>query len=232
MTKQQFYKNCLTEEGREIIDQEFNTTEAMLKGYYKKDLDLKDINNWDEIIYMPKYAKVNTIDGYFDEEEANYEILEEKDWKVYTFLDLLKSNYHLLEGKMNKLLEDYAKSNNINLPKDYNDLVEWTIKQYNELKGEDIMIKKEIEEKNVEDKKEQIKNDILGKLSPTELSAYVNKLLAKLDKQEADIVRMRFIDRRKEEDIAKLYGTTHDNIHKIVNSALKELQKILLNGEM
>ena len=227
MTKEQFYKNCLTEQGKELIDKEFNKPETMLKGYYKKDIDLKDINNWDEIIYMPKYAKVNTIDGYFDEEEANYEILEEKDWKVYSFLDLLKSNYHLLENKMNKVLEEYAKNNNIKLPTDYNELVEWTIKQYNELNGEDIFVKITNEAVNLETETKEFEN-----LDNTQIIALVEKLLTKIDKQEADIVRMKFLEIKTNEEIAKMYNTTPENVKAIIDYAISKLHEIYKSGEI
>ena len=153
--------------------------------------------------------------------------MEEKDWKVYSFLDLLKSNYHLLENKMNKVLEEYAKNNNIKLPTDYNELVEWTIKQYNELNGEDIFVKITNEAVNLETETKEFEN-----LDNTQIIALVEKLLTKIDKQEADIVRMKFLEIKTNEEIAKMYNTTPENVKAIIDYAISKLHEIYKSGEI
>ena len=80
MTKEQFYKNCFTPEGREKNEKELINLTSLHRYYKKQDIDLNDISNWDEIIYMPTYGNIELETGT---------ITEQQNWEIFSFLCFL-----------------------------------------------------------------------------------------------------------------------------------------------
>lgn len=110
MTKEQFYKNCFTEQGKQLIEQEFNTPNTLKQYYKREDLDLSDIANWNQIVYIPKYGKVDTYPLYdYDENgeeifdfEKYGEILDYHMWEIYSFWDIILYTNNRFKGEQNK----------------------------------------------------------------------------------------------------------------------------------
>ena len=104
MTKEQFYRNCLTSEGREENNQEFTNLKS-LKQYYKKDIDINDLIQWNEIVYIQKYGKIQLENEFTGEQEEDYgEIKPQQDWGIYTMWDILNTIIYTYEKVYNQRL--------------------------------------------------------------------------------------------------------------------------------
>ena len=149
MTKEQFYRNCLTKEGQKENEKEFNDLKT-LKQYYKKDIDINDYRNWSEIIYIPKNGKQITWEAFIDGEEVEKpikndkgetvgtikeiapngtygQILDQDKWEIYTMWDILQQIINIYENPLLKRPK-----------KDITEYIEWAKNIYNNLKGENI----------------------------------------------------------------------------------------------
>ena len=145
MTKEQFYRNCLTKEGQEENEKEFNDLKT-LKQYYKKDIDINDYRNWSEIIYIPKNGKQKTWEAFVDGIEINRkdqngeiigkqiipdetygQLLDQDKWEIYTMWDILQTIINIYENPLLKRPK-----------KDITEYIEWAKNIYNNLKGENI----------------------------------------------------------------------------------------------
>ena len=142
MTKEQYYSNCLTSEGQEENEQEFNDLKS-LKQYYKKDIDINDYRNWSEIIYIPKNGKQITWEAFIDgveiekpikndkgeiiPDETYGQLLDQDKWEIYTMWDILQQIINIYENPLLKRPK-----------KEITEYIEWAKNIYNNLKGEDI----------------------------------------------------------------------------------------------
>ena len=145
MTKEQFYRNCLTKEGQEENEKEFNDLKT-LKQYYKKDIDINDYRNWSEIIYIPKNGKQKTLEAFVHGIEINRkdqngeiigkqiipdetygQLLDQDKWEIYTMWDILQTIINIYENPLLKRPK-----------KDITEYIEWAKNIYNNLKGENI----------------------------------------------------------------------------------------------
>ena len=108
MTKEQFYRNCMTEEGQEENNKEFTNLQT-LQRYYKKDIDINDFTQWKEIVYLSKYAKTQLEDENTGEVTEDYgEIKQQQDWEIYTLWDILDIAIYYYE-KIYKTPQNIAK---------------------------------------------------------------------------------------------------------------------------
>ena len=137
MTKEQFYKNCLTSEGKSININMF--APLTLDGSYYKNtkIDVDDMRQWNEIVYLSRYGKVITWEALIDSDKTNEygeilpdetygQTLDMQDWEVLTMWDILQRIVWYYENGTIKNKKDI---------KFYHDLA---IKIYHGLNGEDI----------------------------------------------------------------------------------------------
>lgn len=97
MTKDNFYRNCLTPEGREKNVKYFNQG---LKHYYKNnDIDITNVKNWNEIVYIPIHGRENIDDETISEE------LQQQDWDIWTMADIM-INLVKRQGMKDTIIQD------------------------------------------------------------------------------------------------------------------------------
>ena len=149
MTKEQFYRNCLTSEGREENKNTFRP--LTMETYYKNtQIDINDMRNWNQIVYMSKYGNQITWEAFIDGEiiqediknekgeiihykgeiipdETFGQLLDQDKWEIYTMWDILQEIINIYENPLLKRPK-----------KDISEYIEWAKNTYNNLKGESV----------------------------------------------------------------------------------------------
>ena len=77
MTTQQF---CNTNE--ELVEQEYN--KLTLPRYYRKNMNITDLTQWNEIVYIPSNGRIELYD-----DETLGQILPKNYWEIYTVWDII-----------------------------------------------------------------------------------------------------------------------------------------------
>ena len=112
MTKEQFFRNCLTEEGRKENQDTFRP--LTMETYYKNtEFDIYDYSQWDKIVYMSKYGNQITWEAFIDGERVEEDVRDEngkiilckgeilpddtygdivsqENWEIYNMWDILQ----------------------------------------------------------------------------------------------------------------------------------------------
>lgn len=149
MTKEQFYRNCLTSEGQEINKNTFRP--LTMETYYKNtQIDINDMRTWNEIVYQSKYGNQISWEAFIDGEEVEKpvkndkgevvgtikeiqpdetfgQLLDQDKWEIYTMWDILQQIINIYENPLLKRPK-----------KDITEYIEWAKNIYNNLKGENI----------------------------------------------------------------------------------------------
>ena len=219
MTKEQFYRNCLTEEGQNRNEKEFTNLKTLKRYYKREDIDLNDMTKWDAIIYIPAYGKID-----YETNEIHYQ----QYWNIYSFLDIIKIAKRMRE---NKILQAFDKNKNL-------DLIQYSIQLFNNLKGEVLF--KPIDTEDTNDKKtldtREAMEEIEQKINSGELNPLIEKIQLKLNtlpKLHKDIIKMRFgisdiglhPAPRVVGEIAEYYNLSINEVNNIINQALNKLRE-------
>lgn len=133
MTKEQFYRNCLTSEGQEINKNTFRP--LTMETYYKNtQIDINDMRNWNEIVYLSKYGNQITWEAFIDGEEVEKpikndkgeiigtikeiqpdetfgQLLDQDKWEIYTMWDIIQKTIWVCENVPpinKKSLQEYS----------------------------------------------------------------------------------------------------------------------------
>ena len=149
MIKEQFYRNCLTSEGREENKNIFRP--LTMETYYKNtQIDINDMRNWNQIVYLSKYGNQITWEAFIDGEtiekpvknekgevvgttkeiapdETYGQILDQDKWEIYNMWDILQEIINIYENPLLKRPK-----------KDIAEYIEWAKNTYNNLKGESV----------------------------------------------------------------------------------------------
>lgn len=210
MTKEQFYRNYLTEEGQKRNEEEFTNLKTLKRYYKREDIDLNDIAKWDEIIYIPDYGKVDIESG---------EIKEQQYWQIYSFLDIIKISKRMRENRQ-KVLDNFDKNKDL-------DLTEYSKQVFNNLNGywlfEPIEINNETKDQKILDERE----------TKHIIEETIKQKLNTLPKLEQDIIKMRFgisdiglnPAPRDAEEIAEHFNITVEEVHNITDKILGYLRE-------
>lgn len=149
MTKEQFFRNCLTEEGRKENQDTFRP--LTMETYYKNtEFDINDYSQWDKIVYMSKYGNQITWEAFIDGKEVEKpvydendptkqvgtikeiepdesfgEILPQENWEIYNMWDILQDIIKAYKAQ-HKTIDEY---------------IEMAKQLFENLKGESIQAK-------------------------------------------------------------------------------------------